>query len=375
MTLPYKVNMELCDVAVVGGSFAGLACAQAAALRGLRTVVLERKSEPGAAVHTTGLLVKEAADELGVPERVTRKISGVRLYAPSLRWIDLESPGYYFLATDTPELLRLLACRAERAGADLRCGSEYTGARVDGERISVNGGALRARFLVGADGPRSRVARDFSLGTNRKFLIGVEAEYDGVRDVDPDRLHCFIDSQLAPGYIAWVIPGVSTTQIGLACSQSIKPDLPEFIRRISRLFNFDSARLVGRRGGLIPIGGRVAPVSRGGALLIGDAAGIVSPLTAGGIHTALCYGRHAGDIVSAHLLDGGPDPGAELAALYPRFFWKKALRAAYDLHQPNWTVNAFFSSAILREIARAVFFHHRGLFSIQAWRELLRLST
>jgi len=367
--------MESCDVAIVGGSFAGLACAQAAAQRGLRTVVLERKPEPGAAVHTTGLLVKEAADELGVPERVTRKISGVRLYAPSLRWIDLDSPGYYFLATDTPELLRLLAARAGRAGAELRCGSEYLGARIDGGRISVNNGAFCARVLVGADGPRSRVARDFSLGTNRKFLVGVEAEYEGVRDVDPNRLHCFIDSQLAPGYIAWVIPGVHSTQIGLACSQSTKPNLPEFVRRISHLFNFDSARLAGRRGGLIPIGGRVAPVSRGGALLIGDAAGIVSPLTAGGIHTALCYGRLAGEVLGAHLLDDGPEPGTALAALYPRFFWKQALRAAYDLRPPNWAVNALFSSALLRETARAVFFHHRGLFSIQAWRELLRLST
>ncbi|MCY3021666.1 MAG: FAD-dependent oxidoreductase [Planctomycetota bacterium] len=49
------------DVAIVGGSFAGLACAQAAAARGLRTIVLERKADPGQTPHTTGLLVKEVA--------------------------------------------------------------------------------------------------------------------------------------------------------------------------------------------------------------------------------------------------------------------------------------------------------------------------
>src|SRR5262245_17547265 len=101
------------DVAVVGAGFAGLACARVAAARGLRTVVLDRKADPGAAPHTTGLLVKEAADEWDVPRAITRKIHGIRLYAPSLAWIDLDSPGYYFLATDTPALLRWLASEAE----------------------------------------------------------------------------------------------------------------------------------------------------------------------------------------------------------------------------------------------------------------------
>ena len=82
--------------------------AQACAIRGLRTRVLERKKDPGDAPHTTGLLVKEVADEWDLPHALTRKIRGVRLYSPSLRFIDLQAPGYHFLATDTPALLRWL---------------------------------------------------------------------------------------------------------------------------------------------------------------------------------------------------------------------------------------------------------------------------
>ena len=52
------------DLAIVGGSFAGLVCARSAALRGLRTVVLERQPAPGHRMHTTGLLVKEVAERL-----------------------------------------------------------------------------------------------------------------------------------------------------------------------------------------------------------------------------------------------------------------------------------------------------------------------
>ena len=77
------------DLVIVGASFAGLICARTAALRGLKTVVIEAKDEPGARIHTTGILVKEAADEVDTPPQFSRAIHGVRLYAPSLKHIDL----------------------------------------------------------------------------------------------------------------------------------------------------------------------------------------------------------------------------------------------------------------------------------------------
>jgi len=359
------------DVAVVGAGFAGLACARVTASRGLRTVVLDRKPDPGASPHTTGLLVKEAADEWDVPRTITRKIRGIRLYSPSLSWIDLESPGYYFLATDTPALLRWLASEAEISGAQIRCRTEYRGAvRVDG-RIRLAAPDLEALMLVGADGPRSRVARDFGLGVNRSFLVGVEAEYEGVRDLPDDRLHCFLDSQLAAGYLAWVVPGVGCTQVGLACRSPGRPRLDLFLRRVSKLCDFGRARLVGRRAGLIPVGGTVRPFGAANVLLTGDAAGLVSPLTAGGIHTALHFGRRAAQAVSDFLLDGGLAPERALRREYPGFPWKRILRVALDVRPPNRLLDLLLETPPLRALAQTVFFHHRGLFSPAAWLEFV----
>jgi flavin-dependent dehydrogenase len=70
------------DLAIVGAGFAGLACARSAARRGLSVVVLERQAGAGKAIHTTGLLVKEVAERREVPTSLTRRIRGVRLYAP-----------------------------------------------------------------------------------------------------------------------------------------------------------------------------------------------------------------------------------------------------------------------------------------------------
>jgi flavin-dependent dehydrogenase len=345
------------EVEVVGASFAGLACARASATRGLRTVVWERKPEPGASVRTTGLLVKEAHEEEDVPSSLVRRIRGVRLYAPSLRWVDLDAPGYSFLATDTAGLLRLMAERAEAAGAEIRCGTAFSPAM------------RRGRMLVGADGPRSVVARAAGLGVNRRFLAGVEAELVGMLGIE-ERLHVFLDSELAPGYIGWVVPGVGITQVGLATRLPARPDLDRFLARIGEVFDLGWARRVGTRGGLIPVGGTVRPIATRDTVLVGDAAGLVSPLTAGGIHTALRSGRAAALAIASHLLDGGPPPDEVVRRAYPTFAWKRPMRAAFDLHPPNAAFDLALGSPRFRALARAIFFHHRGLLSAGAWRDL-----
>ena len=219
------------DLAIIGAGFAGLAAAHAAAARGVRTIVLDRKDEAGARPHTTGLLVKEVADLWDVPRDLTRKIHGVRLYSPSLQWIDLVRPGYHFLATDTPALLRWWAKQARAAGACVRFRAPWRGARLDGGRVRLEEHDIHARYMIGADGARSRVARDLNLGANRRFLVGVEGEYQGVEGVDEDRLHVFLDSRIAPGYIAWVVPGVGRTQVGLAVQRGRPANLDALARR------------------------------------------------------------------------------------------------------------------------------------------------
>jgi len=359
------------DLVIAGAGFAGLACARAAAARGLRVVVLERKLDPGASCRTTGILVEEAAAALDFPRRLARKVSGVRLYGPSLRSIDLERPSYRFHATDTPGLLRWLAREAVRAGAEVRCGEPYEGAQRTGPLLGLEGRGLETRFLVGADGARSRVAGDFDLGRNRSFLAGVELELEGVEGVDADRLHVFLDPALARGYIAWAVPGVGgITQVGLCARPPHRPRLDLLLERLTRLFDFRSARALERRAGLIPVGGPVRPWAAPGVLLLGDAAGQVSPLTGGGIHAALRTGRRAGQTIAEHLLESGPEPSAALGPHLSSYRWKALLRRAFDLGAPAWMID--LALPVLGPLARLVFFHERGLCSSSAWRDLFR---
>jgi flavin-dependent dehydrogenase len=349
------------SVEIVGASFAGLACAHACAGRGVPTVVWERKADPGNAIHTTGLLVKEVGDALDVPRAITRRIAGIRLYGPSHRWIDLDEPGYSFLATDTSALMRWLAERACEAGAEIQCGRPFPGRRT-------------AAMLVGADGPRSSVARAAGLGTNRSFLAGVEAEFEPLPGL-AERLHVFLDPRLAPGYIGWVVPGVGITQVGLASRQPARPDLDAFIRSIADVVDLAGRRPLARRGGLIPVGGAVRPRASASVVLVGDAAGLVSPLTGGGIHTALLSGREAGVAIASHQLDGGPSPMVALAGSNGPARTKKFLRAAWDLNPPTKLVDVAIGNPVFAAVARTIFFHHRGLLSPAAWRSIARQAA
>jgi flavin-dependent dehydrogenase len=348
----------LYDLAIVGASFAGLACARAAALRGLKTLVLERKEEAGARVSTTGILVKEAADEIDLPLHLTRKIRGARLYAPSLKSIDLTAPGYYFLATNTPELMRFLATQAAQAGAEIRFAARFTSAHRAGGFIEIEGANARARFLVGADGAKSRVAQAFDLGRTRKFLVGLEAEIEGLSPPG-DVLQCFLDSRLAPGYLGWAVPGIGVTQVGLAVSAHRKPDWSGFARHIGAAVDLANARVRARRSGLIPAGGLVQPFAAPQVLLVGDAAGLVSPMTGGGIRLAHHFGRRVGQVVADYLLDRGGEPGAVMARELPRFRVKGVLRSLMDLAPPNWLIEQALFTEPARALAQQIYFHRR----------------
>jgi flavin-dependent dehydrogenase len=231
------------------------------------------------------------------------------------------------------------------------------------------GDTLQARYVVGADGPHSRVAKSLGLSQNRHFLFGVEHEYAHA-DLEPNYLHCFLDAKLAPGYIGWAFSGVSATQIGLA--RKLTPGhrqgrlhLDAFLQKTAGCVTPHGPPL-SIRAGMIPCGGLLPNVARPGALLVGDAAGLVSPATAGGIHAALGCGAQAGQAVADHLQGRAQDPAEWLPARYPTFRAKRALRRFFEVTQTDWLYNQMLGTRPMRRVAEWVYFHAKG--GAPAWQ-------
>jgi hypothetical protein len=136
--------------------------------------------------------------------------------------------------------------------------------------------------------------------------------------------------------------------------------LGRFLSFAEPLFRFSAARAVGRRAGRIPCGGLVKPWASDGVMLMGDAAGQVSPATGGGIRLAFQLGRRCAQAVADYLLHMGPRPEVAVAPDLPALFMKRALRFGLDCKVPNAVISAAIGTSPMRQLAQRVFFHNRG---------------
>jgi flavin-dependent dehydrogenase len=116
-------------------------------------------------------------------------------------------------------------------------------------------------------------------------------------------------------------------------------------------------------------GGTLDHLGTNRVMLIGDAAGMVSPVTGGGIHTALNFGRRAAQLVSDFLGDRGPHPVGALRREAPRYRVKRALRRLLDTAPSNALINAFLMTSPMKALAQRMYFHSRSgsAESFEAW--------
>jgi hypothetical protein len=61
-----------------------------------------------------------------------------------------------------------------------------------------------------------------------------------------------------------------------------------------------------------------------------------------------------------------------LCGTLPHFLWKRMLRVGFHhCPPPNWAIDLAMGFSPLRAMAQVIFFHHRGLLSLEAWRDVV----
>ena len=307
--------MSGCDVLVVGAGLAGLHTATLLAQQGHDVLLVERRTSLTRAIRTTGIFVRKTLDDFPLPaECLGPPIRRVVLYPPDLRRpVQLISGRDEYRVGDMAPLYVAAASRAGESGVRIMLGTRYTGRQGDAIVLVGRDGPtqVQARYVVGADGARSRVARDLALDRNRHLLIGAEEVFAIPRSEGPPTFHCVLDPSLAPGYLAWVVNDGQHAHVGVAGYADRYPDgmrkaLERFVKEAPGLPCADRPDEVERRGGPIPVGGLLRRISCADGLLVGDAAGAVSPLTAGGLDPCLRLSSLAAAVLD-DALRGGPD--------------------------------------------------------------------
>jgi flavin-dependent dehydrogenase len=328
--------MNSSDVLVVGAGLAGLHTATLLAEQGHEVLLVERRTSLSRAIRTTGIFVRKTLDDFPLPaECLGPPIRRVALYPPDLRRpVMLVSGRDEYRVGDMAPLYVASARRAREAGVRIELGTRYAGRSDDAFVVVGREGPtrVRARYVVGADGARSRVARDLALDRNRHLLIGAEEVFAIPGSDEPPTFHCVLDPSIAPGYLAWVVNDGEHAHVGVAGYAARFPDgmckaLERFGKEAPGLSRADRPVEVERRGGPIPVGGLLRRISSADGLLVGDAAGAVSPLTAGGLDPCLRLSSLAAAVLD-DALRGGPKPltSYDGAALRAHFRGRLLLR-------------------------------------------------
>ena len=343
------MTTETCDVLVVGAGPAGASVAASLAAAGRSVTLVEsvRHPRPKACAEYASPRIAEELGRLGLPGASWRAdalaVRGMRVIrghdAVDVRYADDRGPRPAW-GLDRTRFDALLAEHAAASGARLldRTSFEQAARSEDGWRATLRRSGrtlgIRARWLIGADGARSRVAH--RLGVERSvrmpFRLGLVAHYESDPDlVDHGEMH------VGPNHYVGLAPlAGGRLNVGMALPAGDRgPAEDRYEAAIASLPGV-AAHLAGRRRltpirGASPIGHRVARAAGPGWMLVGDAAGFIDPFTGEGIYRALRSARAAATALET-------DEGAEGRYLAER---RAAFRAKDAL---TWTIQILLAS-------------------------------
>ncbi|MEM7668051.1 MAG: geranylgeranyl diphosphate reductase [Pseudomonadota bacterium] len=307
--------MQSFDCVVIGGGPAGATAANDLARAGYRVALMDKS---GRIKPCGGAIPPRAIEMFGIdPSQLVAKIRRARMISPKGQRVDIPIDGGYVGMVDREHFDEYLRVRAQGNGATRLTGT-FNRLERDDEGCIVHyrpkaaghdGGTarVRARFVIGADGARSNVARqEVPGGDTIPYVI---AYHEIVRSPDthhidgfePDRCDVYYDGRISPDFYGWVFPHGDQTSVGMGTEISeisVKQATAD-LRDISGLTNSETIR---REGAPIPLKPLDKWDNGSDVVLAGDAAGVVAPSSGEGIFYAMYGGRCAADAVAEALV-------------------------------------------------------------------------
>jgi geranylgeranyl reductase family protein len=349
------------DAIVVGAGPAGSTCAHRLASAGANVLVLDRARFPRDKPCGGGLTGRAARLlPFSVDPVVEDVVTSVRMRLRFGGWFERGDGEPLVLMTQRLRLDAYLLEQAVCAGAEVRDSLKVERAQAGPEGVEVTAGGerLHAAALVGADGVNGICSRALRLGGNQAVGVAMEGNvgYDRLR-TDDYRGRAVLELGVLPGGYGWVFPKGDHVNVGLGGWEREGPRLRERLRDLCAAHGISYDDLEGLRGYRLPLRSPSSRLARGRAAIVGDAAGLVDPVSGDGIFEAFLSGKLASEAV-LDLLAGraeGLEPyGERLTRTLATHLWASwGVKAALDRF-PRVTFRIARSRVVWRTVERLI---------------------
>jgi digeranylgeranylglycerophospholipid reductase len=309
------------DVVIVGAGPAGSTAAMYAAEKGASVLLLDKKKEIGNPIQCAGFLPDASEVQALLPDArlpdtlknypkscVLQHINTQRLIPPNGSIKEFAVKG---AVLDRRRYDQFLAEKAAKAGAELMVKTRVT--KVEGTTVKTSGfygkHSIKAKVIIGADGPNSLVARSKGLAFKpelKETSVALEYQVRNV-DIDPYALEMYFGKDFVPGGYAWIFPeGGDRANIGIGIRRGLAEkgvSAKEYLHRFMlkhpvaapRLKNCTIMNII---AGIIPVNGAPERTATENSLIVGDAAGQIIATNGSGLPPAMIAAKVAGEIAA-----------------------------------------------------------------------------
>ena len=320
--------MKRYDAIVVGGGPAGSTTAYRLAEKGASVLLVDKATFPRDKPCGGGMTLRAVrqcpVDPTPVVEELVDKVELRFRYNASVVH-RADQPVVWMTQRRRLDAFLLDAARdrgAEvREGVRVAIGPDNTVVLDSGERVT-------AEALVAADGANGITAKAVGLGEG--IVHGVAYEGNAPYTVVPrERYAGKLVLELAdiPGGYAWVFPKADHVNVGVGGWQSEGPKLKEHLRRVCEAHGLDPDQLDSLRGHRLPLRRPGTPIAGERSLLVGDAAGLIDPVSGDGMYECFVSSRLAAAAIMELL-------GGTATTLAP--YQQAVDRELSPLHRASW---------------------------------------
>lgn len=286
------------DVLVVGAGPSGCKTAEIVAKKGYDVLILEEHPEIGKPVQCSGLVSQRIGR---IPkEIIVNRIKRARFCCKNTYFEIKSNKTVYVINRNRFD--KYLAKIAREAGAKFQFKKKFPNMK-NKKRI------YQTKLLVGADGSNSTVAKVSGIKLPDNLLFALQCRINS--DFDPKSVELWFGSDVAPDNFAWIVPeNENTARVGLMTNKNPNRYFEKFLKK-----RFGECEQKDRIGDVIRYGLIERSVSEN-VLLVGDAACMLKPFSAGGLVYGQVGAKYAGN--------------ACIEALETKDFSEKFLSQNYD---------------------------------------------